>query len=494
MSRSPIVVVMGHIDHGKSTLLDYIRKTSLVSKEAGGITQHISAYEVEVGMSRRIIFLDTPGHEAFHFARESGSRVADIAVIVISAEDGVMPQTLEAIEHVKKNKISFIIAINKIDKPNANVDKTKQQLAEAGILVEGWGGTISAVAISAKNGEGIDELLETILLQGDLENLSGDPFLPASGFVFESNHDSKKGISATLIIKNGTLKRGMFVTTNTAIATVRIMEDFKGGALDSASLSKPVNIIGWNLVPEIGALFNSFASRQEAELAIKNWRKNEEAQKRDKKIGTSFTSESSPKLLPIIIKSGATASLMALEHELEKLGNNKIAIKIIFSGLGPINESDVKLAISSSEILLVGFHVKFDNVARDLVLRHGVKAKTFDIIYELVDWVGEVLKDRTPKEEIEEVTGIGKIIRIFGASKTRQIIGGKVESGEIASDKIVRIIRRDAEIGEGKIKELQSSKVKTSAIVEGQEFGMMIDSKVEIVPGDKLEAYKKVTR
>lgn len=491
--RPPIVVIMGHIDHGKSTLLDYIRKTSLVEKEAGGITQHISAYEVEYG-GRKIVFLDTPGHEAFRLARESGSRVADIAVIVISAEDGVKPQTIEAVNCAKGDQIPFIIAINKIDKPNANVDKTKGELAEAEILVEGWGGIIPIVPISAKTGEGVNELLETILLQGDLENLSSDEGAPASGFVLESNRDPKKGISATLIIKNGSLKKGMFVTANGASAPVRLMENFKGGSLETASSSTPVNIIGWDKVPETGVPFHAYNLRRDAEQFLKNWAESDSAKKTERKEISAVAASAPQKFLPIIVKSDATASLDAVEHELAKLNNDRIAPKIIFSGIGPINESDTKLAVSSAEILLIGFHVNFDNAAKDLILRHGIKAKSFDIIYELVDWISAILKERTPKEEVEEVTGIAKIIRVFSQNRTKQIIGGVVDSGEILSNETVRVMRRGTEIGAGKIKELQSAKIKISRIGEKEEFGMMIDSKVEIVAGDKLEAYKKITR
>ena len=489
--RPPIVVIMGHIDHGKSTLLDYIRKTSLAEKEVGGITQHISAYEVEYN-GRKIVFLDTQGHEAFHSTRESGSKVADIAIIVVSAEDGVKPQTMEVIGRAQKDGIPFIVAINKIDKPSANVDKTKGELAEAGILVEGWGGTIPVVLISGKTGEGVDELLETILLQGDLENFSGDPNLPASGSVLESHRDAKKGIAATLIIKNGSLKKGMFVTAGGAYAPVRFMENFKGDNLESASLSTPVSVTGWSEMPDTGIVFDSHNERITAGKSIEEAKNLEENDK--SKTLLALAPKTTLKFLPMIIKSDALGSQSAVEHELQKLGNDRVAVKIISSGVGPINESDAKLAASSPEILLVGFHVGQDSAARDFCLRASIEARTFDIIYELVDWVSAILKERTPKEEVEEVTGIAKIIRVFSQNKTKQIIGGVVESGEILSNETVRIMRREAEIGQGKIKELQSSKIKVGSVSEGVEFGMMIDSKIEIVAGDKLEAYKKVSR
>jgi translation initiation factor IF-2 len=499
--RPPIVVIMGHIDHGKSTLLDYIRNTSTTLKEAGGITQHISAYEADASPKdnasspenekRKITFLDTPGHEAFRSVRKSGSKVADIAVLVVSAEDGVKPQTIEALECIREDKIPFIVAINKIDKPNANIDKTKQELAEKEVLVEGWGGQVPVVNISAKTGEGVNDLLETILLQGDLEELSSNAGEPASGYVLESNLDMKKGISATLVVKNGTLTKGMYVAANGAITPIRSIVDFTGKSIDSASLSKPVSIMGWNKVPETGAKFISFTSKPLAEKAVQAYEDEKNSRQKDVSVSTAA---SSAKLLPIVIKSDVLGSLQAVEQELAKLGNDRIALKVISSGLGPVNESDVSLTISSPGALIVGFHVKVDNAARDLALRQNIEPKTFDIIYELIDWVREILKERTPKEEIEEITGTAKIIRVFSANRTKQIIGGTVETGEILADEVVKIIRRDAEIGEGKIKELQSKKVKTGTVTEGSEFGMMIDSKTEIVAGDRLQAYKKVTR
>ena len=263
--RPPIVVVMGHIDHGKSTLLDYIRKTNITKKEAGGITQHISAYETECeigGQKRKITFLDTPGHEAFCSIRARGALVADIAVLVISAEDGIKPQTIETLDCIKKDGMPFIIALNKIDRPSADIDKIKTGLAENGVLVEGWGGTVPVVAISAKTGEGIADLLEMVALQSDMEELTGNLFVSAEGFVIESSLDPKQGISATLLIKNGSLKTGMFVATEGAYAPVRAIENYKGENLKEASFSSPVRIVGWNAQPKVGSQFKTFIKRR----------------------------------------------------------------------------------------------------------------------------------------------------------------------------------------------------------------------------------------
>lgn len=491
--RPPIVVVMGHIDHGKSTLLDYIRKSKVAEGEAGGITQHISAYEVAVSLSggekRKIVFLDTPGHEAFHSVRKSGTKVADIAILVVSAEEGVKSQTIEVINRIKEDGLPFIIAINKIDRPGANVDKVKQELAEQSVFVEGWGGTVPVVAISAKSGEGVEDLLETIILQGDLEGLRGDPNLPAGGFVLESHRDPNQGVCATLIIKEGTLKNGCYLVAGGASTPVRAIEDPQGKPLESASLSAPVRVTGWNDAPVSGIEFNSYDSKQEALRVAENY---EAANEED--VVKKTVEEGDRKIVPLVIKSDALGSLSALEHELEKLSAPRINIKIIGKGIGPINESDVKTASSSTEILLIGFNVGPDNPAKDLALRNGVEIKTFDIIYKLIDWVKEKLEERTPREEVEEVTGTVKILKIFSVNKSKQIIGGVVESGEIQSNETVKIMRRTEQIGEGKIRELQSKKMKTSLVEEGSEFGMMIESKIEIVAGDKILGYKKVTK
>ena len=266
-NRPPVVAIMGHIDHGKSTLLDYIRKTNITAKEAGGITQHISAYEAECevdGDKRKITFLDTPGHEAFCSVRERGAKIADIAVLVVSAEDGVKPQTIEIIKCVIEDEMPFIVALNKIDRPGANVDKVKQDLAEHNVLVEGWGGSVPIASISAKTGQGVPELLELIVLQADIEEFKGDPTLPAEGFVVESNLNPKQGISATLIIKNGSLEIGAFVATEGAYAPIRAIENYKGENIKKASFSSPVVIIGWNTQPKVGSIFKTFLKKDDA--------------------------------------------------------------------------------------------------------------------------------------------------------------------------------------------------------------------------------------
>ena len=368
-SRPPVVVVMGHIDHGKSTLLDYIRKTNTTKKEAGGITQHVSVYEVELPVGsekRKITFLDTPGHEAFCSVRARGAQVADIAVLVVSAEDGVKPQTLEALNCITKDAMPFIVALNKIDRPSANLDKTKQDLAENNVLVEGWGGTIPTVAVSAKTGEGVPELLEMIALQADMEELRGNLSLPAEGFVIESDLNPKQGISAVLIIKNGTLKTGLFVATAGAFAPVRAIENFKGENLPEASFSSPVKIVGWNAQPLVGSEFKTFSKKEEAaEFAAKA------------EVEIKADKENIPDgraALEVIVKTDTFGSLNAVEHELQKLGNEKITVKIIDKGVGAISEKDIKTAGIKNSLVL-GFNVGTDKSAEVLAQRDNTEIK-----------------------------------------------------------------------------------------------------------------------
>lgn len=485
-NRPPVVVVMGHIDHGKSTLLDYIRNTNIVDKEAGGITQHISAYEVEfeaLGTKRKITFLDTPGHEAFCSLRERGASVADIAVLVVSAEDGVKPQTIEAINCIKKDSMPFIVALNKIDKQGANIDKVKQNLAENNILVEGWGGTVPCVAISAKTGKNVAELLEIIALQSDLEELVGDPSVPAEGFVIESNLNAKQGISASLIIKNGTLNKGSFVYTNWAYAKVRTIENYKGESIEMATFSSPIQIVGWSAAPTVGSHFQTFHSKEAGEaFAEQNSAKNESM---TEKLPPTYNTKTT--IFSVVVKADTFGSLDAIEHELQKLNNDKITVRIISKGVGNITEGDVKTA-NTKKSLILGFNILPDKSAKILSLRDGSQIKTFNIIYELVDFVTKKVKEATPIETVEQISGIAKIIRIFSKNKDKQVVGGKVETGEIKIGSLVKILRREINIGEGKIKELQAQKIKAETVKEGQEFGIMIDSKIEIVEGDKIQA------
>jgi translation initiation factor IF-2 len=479
--RPPVVAILGHIDHGKSSLLDYIRKSHVVESEHGGITQHIKAYK-----SDKATFLDTPGHEAFLSVRRRGSSIADIVILIVSAEDGVKPQTIESIKCIKENNVPFIVAVNKIDKQNADVNKVKQELAEQEIFVEGWGGNVPIALISAKTGQGIPELLDTLALLAEVEGIVGDPDALAQGFVIESEKDSKKGVIATLVVKNGTLKKGDFLVAGSAFCPVRLVEGFNGEHLQSASLSEPVRITGWNTLPPVGSKFITCRNKKEAEQLA-------EKAKLEQGVGSESRVQSE-KSIPVILRADAIGSLEAIKSELGKLANEKISAKIVSEGIGSISLNDIKFALSSHEPIILGFNVKTDSAAHDLALRSDIKVKNFNIIYDLLDWVKERLTELTPKEEVVEVSGSAKILKSFSKNKNKQVLGGRVEEGLIEKDSAIKIVRRESPIGDGRIREIQLQKIKASSVGEGSEFGLLIESKVEIAPGDKIVSYRTITK
>ncbi|OGI90200.1 translation initiation factor IF-2 [Candidatus Nomurabacteria bacterium RIFCSPLOWO2_01_FULL_40_15] len=487
IERPPVVVVMGHIDHGKSTLLDYIRKTNVVEDEAGNITQHISAYEVvhrDDGKDRKITFLDTPGHEAFSKMRERGANIADIAILMVSAEDGVKPQTLEAYKTITLNKVPFIVAINKIDKPGANVEKTKNELVENEIYLENYGGKVPSTEISAKTGAGIDNLLSLILILAEMENLTGVEEDLASGLVIEAHRDSKRGIETTLIIKNGTITKGMTVGVEDALCSTRIIENFKGEKVEKATFSSPIRLCGWDKMPTIGAEFKSFKNKKEAEKYAQNWR-----MESNSPINQKPEEETGKKIIGIVLKADVWGSIEAIEKEIGKIESESAEFKILQKGVGPISESDIKTVASSENALIVGFNVKADRSAVEIAEQRGISISYFDIIYKITEWLTEEMESRRPKIETVETIGRAKVIRTFSRTRERQIVGGKVLEGSITLMKTVRIMRREFEIGRGKIVNLEKGKEKVGTIEEGVEFGMMIESKIEIAPGDIIESF-----
>lgn len=489
VERSPVVVIMGHIDHGKSTLLDYIRKTNIVDKEAGGITQHISAYEViqkdEKGREKRITFLDTPGHEAFSKMRQRGAEVADIAILIVSAEDGVKPQTVEAWKTIIETKTPCIVAINKIDKPAANIEKTKIELAEKEVYVEGFGGNIPVALISAKTGEGVDNLLMLINILAEMENFTGDADIPASGFVIEANRDQKRGIEATLIIKNGTLKKGMTVVVEDSVCSTRMMENFLGKIVSMATFSSPIRLIGFDKTPKIGGEFFAFETKEEA----LEYKENHATRSNT----ASFDMFGTKKVIPIILKADVSGSIEAIEKEIGKIKNDTAEFRIVARGEGPITESDIKSISQPEEAVVIGFNVKGDKSALDLADRQGIKIHFFNIIYKMTEFLEEEMEKKRPRVETLETVGKAKIIRVFSETKERRIMGGKVTEGRIELGNI-RIMRRDNEIGRGKLINLEKGKVKVGGVEEGFEFGMMVESKIEIVPGDVLESFAMIQK
>lgn len=492
IERPPVICIMGHIDHGKSTLLDYIRKTNVAEKEAGGITQRISAYEVihknKDGKNNKITFLDTPGHEAFGAIRTRGVNVADIAVLVVSAEDGVKKQTLEALKCITDSGIPYIVAINKIDKPGADVERTKQNLAENGIYIEGYGGAVPWVPISAKTGEGISELMDMMLLVAEVAELKGDLEKNAEGIAIETKLDSNTGISCTIIIKDGVVKSGMSVVSGYSMASTRMIEDFMGNKITEAYCSSPIKITGWSEVPAVGSLFKSFKTKKEAENYIANFKEKMPAAKTIVKDDPNVFS------VDVILKTDTAGSIEAIEHEIKKIKNDKVKIKIIHSSIGNVSERDVKTAVAKEGVVILAFNTNIDSQARNYAERLNVEIKTFDIIYKLSEWIENTARDKTPRTETEETSGVAKIIRIFSKSKDKFVVGGKVESGTISLGEDAKILRREQDIGRGKIKELQHLKKKASEIKEGMEFGCQIQSTIELAIGDKIESYKIVQK
>jgi len=484
--RPPIVVIMGHIDHGKSTLLDQIRKSNVVDGEAGGITQHLSAYRVDhktkEGAVKQITFLDTPGHEAFQKMRFRGADVADIAILIVSAEDGVKPQTLEALTCIKKSNIPYIVAINKIDKPGADLVRTQSSLIENEIYIEGMGGDISWAPISAITGQGVDDLLDLVLLTAELAELTTDDGAPAEGTIIEGLVDGKRGNTATLMVKNGVLRSGDFVVSGTNYAPVRIMEDWAGKNIKEARASEPVGIIGWTDVPKIGDAFYVVSSKKDAEKS---------AQENNAGIAKPTVVDANLTQIPILIKADVLGTVDAILHEIEKYESDRIAVKIIGTGVGHISSNDVQNVSATEHAIIVGFNVKEERGARDLADKLGVEIETFDIIYKLSDWLNEALKARTPKIEEEQITGRAKILKHFSTQKNAHVLGGRVEEGSLSLNQHVRITRRDVPLGHGVLKNLQQLKSNVKMITDG-EFGMQLDSKVEIAPGDYIEAYNIV--
>jgi len=483
--RPPIIAVMGHIDHGKSALLDYIRKSNIVEGEAGGITQHISAYEVEHN-NKKITFLDTPGHTAFTAMRLRGANIADIAILIVSAEEGPKQQTIEALESIKEAQIPFIVAINKIDQPSANIEKTKQQLLEKEVYLEGLGGEIPYTPISAKTGEGTPELLDTILLMAEMEELKGDRTKNAEGFILESNRDSKKGISATLIITNGKIETGKFIVSENIFAPIRIMENFLGQPIKEASFSSPVNVRGFKEIPTVGSKFFVYKTKKEAEKKASEYKPKENTTIEFQK------NTNDKKIIPLVIKADVLGSIEALQKEIQKIKSERIILKIISTGVGNIGKNDIQNAGGNKDTIIVGFNVKIDNNAKNLAEKTKTETKVFNIIYKLTEWLEEKILEKTPKIKTEKIIGKAKILKIFSQQKNKQLIGGEVKEGIISLNSQVKISRRDFELEKGKITELQSGKIQAKEIKEGEQFGAMIEAKKEIAPGDILEVFEIV--
>jgi translation initiation factor IF-2 len=488
--RPPIVAVMGHIDHGKSSLLDYIRKANVTAGEAGGITQHVSAYVAEhahEGTSRKITFLDTPGHEAFKALRARGAACADVAILVIAADEGPKPQTLEVWKEIEAAKIPFVVAFTKIDKNGADVERVKIAALEEGLYLEGLGGSIAYAGVSSKTGEGVPELLDLVLLTADLAEPRGDKDASASGFVLESSQDPKRGISATLILRNGTLSTGTFAVSGNAYAPVRFIEDFRGARLSAALPSEPVSVSGWSALPSAGMPFVSVETKKEAEKTVLL---QASAKPTNTRAG-SETSEEGKTLIPVVLKADVTGSLEAVAHALSLITHERAAVKIVSSGIGAISEGDVKSAVSASG-MIVGFNVSIPAPIRELADRSGIPVESFDIIYNLVKRIDDVVKERAPRVKQEVTLGEAKVLKAFSMSGQKQVLGASFMSGSLSVGSQIKIMRRGVELGRGKLTNLQQARADVKEIhVEG-EFGLQIEARAEALPGDVLVPFHVV--
>lgn len=499
VARAPVVTVMGHVDHGKTKLLDAIRQTDVVSTESGGITQHIGAYQIKIknqkskikNEERAITFLDTPGHEAFSAMRAHGANITDVVVLVVAANDGVKPQTIEAANHAKAANVPIVIAINKVDLPDADIDKTKRQLADIGLSPEEWGGKTPIVEVSAKTGQNIDGLLEMILLVADLAELKADPNLPASGVVIESHMQAGLGPLATVLVQEGTLKLGDPVVIGRTYGKIRIMENYLSKKISIAGPSTPVRIAGLQDLPNFGDRFEVVADE-------KNAREMTKAKTIKRKV-LSITELSSDikegkiKELNIVLKADVNGSLKAITTSLKNISTEEVKINIIHEGVGDVSESDINMALASNA-LVIGFRVKVDIDVMNLARRENIKISIYDIIYQLIDDLAAALSGLLEPEIIETEIGRLEVLAVFKVHRDEKIIGGKVTTGQIENKTEVKITRDKDTIGEGRVENLQQNKNDVHEVLEGFECGLKVITETKILVGDILECYKKEVR
>lgn len=485
--RPPVVTVLGHVDHGKTTLLDTLRQTKIAEKEAGGITQHISSYQVKQ-KNKLITFIDTPGHEAFQAMRERGAAVADIAILVVAADDGVKPQTEEVISFLLEKKVPTVVAINKIDKPNANVNKVKQELAEKGLLLEGYGGDVPFNEISAKKNIGLDALLETVLLLAEINDLRADYQRDALGVVLEARKDTQRGPLANVIIKTGTLRTGQYVTVNDLVGKVRRLEDYAGRIIKEAPPSTPVTVFGLPAVPRSNDVLRASSKK------IKRKKKGEEKQAVKhsldaasllKNIKSSFI-----KKYPIVLKADTQGSLEAVEQILQTIKSDEIALNIIAKNVGPITEKDVQTA-QSGQAVVYGFNVFPTTSAKQLAKKSEVLLKNFNIIYELIEDVKKEMSDRLDPEIKRTDLGQLQVLAIFKNSKKGMIVGGKVLQGRLVKGEKLEVKRGEEIIGQGELTQLQHNKEDVNEVKENLECGLAFTGKTKIKVGDRLICYRE---
>ncbi|HYI66948.1 MAG TPA: translation initiation factor IF-2 [Candidatus Limnocylindrales bacterium] len=494
VTRAPIVTVMGHVDHGKTSLLDAIRETKVASGESGGITQHIGASEVDHN-GKRIVFLDTPGHEAFTAMRARGAQVTDIAIIVVAADDGVMPQTKEAIDHVRAARVPMIVAINKVDKPDANPDRVKQELADNKVLIEEYGGDVIAVAVSAKQRTGIDDLMEMVLLVADLQDLKANPDRDAIGTIIESKVDKGRGNVATVLVQTGTLKVGQIVGVGRTWGRVRALNNAAGKRVKEAGPASAVEIIGLQGLPEAGDILRVVAdektARDAAEAADRvaagaDGQNVSSLEEISAKIQASEVAE-----LRVVLKTDVQGSMGAIRHSLERLNNDEVRINILREGAGDINESDVNLA-SASDAVVIGFNTKLDAGAQRSVDATGVDVRIYDVIYKLTDDIGQALQGLLAPKLVEQVEGHAEVRMVIKAGRAGNVAGSYVTDGRIVRGGQARLFRAGQLLADTRITSLKRFKDDVREVATGFECGIGLDAD-DIAEGDVIECYQMVT-
>ena len=491
-NRPPVVTILGHVDHGKTSLLDAIRQTDVAAGEAGGITQHIGAYQVEK-KGRLITFLDTPGHAAFTQMRARGAQGADIVVLVVAADDGVMPQTREAIAHAKAARVPILVALNKIDKPNANPEHVKQQLADQELVPDDWGGNTMVIPVSAKQKQGIDDLLEGILLVADNMEIKANPAGKVIGTVIEAELDKSKGVMATLLVQNGTLESGDVVVAGTAYGKLRALSDFKGKSVRKASPSMPVAVMGLSDVPSAGDLFEVVDSEREARSIVTERVDAAKSQAQSRKkvsLEDLFANVQAgeAKELNLIVKADVQGSLDPIVTELNKLGTNEIGVKVLYSETGNIGENDIMLA-SASNAIIIGFNVQADVSARRMAEKEGVDIRLYEIIYRMTEDIEKALNGMLEPKTKEKIIGRAQVLAVFSASKFGKVAGCKVTDGELRRNSKVRLYRGTDLVYEGDMGSLRHEKEDVKEVKQGYECGVGFKNFSDIQTGDQLVCY-----
>src|SRR5215212_650626 len=494
VEKPPVVTVMGHVDHGKTSLLDRIRRANVQSGEAGGITQHIGAYQVESD-GRKVTFIDTPGHEAFTEMRARGARVTDVVVLVVAADDGIMPQTVEAIEHARAAGVPMVVALNKIDVPNANRDRVFGELSERELVPEAYGGDTVTVPVSAKTGEGIDELLENILVVAELEDLQANPKAPASGYVIEGERDPGRGPVATLLLSRGTLEKGNVVLAGTAYGRVRAMLDYTGQRVKEAGPGTPVEILGLSGVPEAGTRFevvdHERIARDRAQQAEERLRRQELAQGGTRRTLEELLGEGGTQDLNLVVKADVAGSVEALKEALAKLSTDEVRVNIVRSGVGALTDSDVMLG-SASDGILLGFNVRPTNTAKQVAEREGVEIRTYDVIYKAIEEIEAAMRGMLAPEMEERESGSAEVRQTFRVPNVGVVAGCYVTSGEIFRNNRVRVVRDGTVVYEGNIASLKRFRDDVRSVREGFECGVGVENFNDVKEGDVLEFFETV--